>query len=261
MTGPARAQVVSSFTIIKGAMIEESFAVFESWDLDRPKRENLDRLRDDNYIGARSATWLRDIAKVLNRRFDPAGRDRALVILAKNGCPLDEWKPILLWHMTRDEFLLRDFLLNWLFPLYEAGAYRVRPEELDDYLRDLSKRGGITEHPWSEATQRRVAAGLLKIAADFGLLRGSAQKEFAGYHLSDRSFGYILQALRDAGLSPRQSIASSDWRMYLMRQEDVERELLRLHQFQALHYEAAGSIIELTLPGRSALEYAQAMLA
>ena len=33
------------------------------------QRQNLDRLRDENFIGARSATWLRDVAKVLNRRF------------------------------------------------------------------------------------------------------------------------------------------------------------------------------------------------
>ena len=64
-------------------MIDETYAVFAAWDFARSKRENLDRLRDENYIGARSANWLRDVAKVLNRRFDPDGRDRALVVLAK----------------------------------------------------------------------------------------------------------------------------------------------------------------------------------
>src|SRR5437868_2420069 len=123
----ARANVASSFTIVKGAMIEATYAVFAAWDFARSKRENLDRLRSENFIGAGSAAWLRDVAKVLNRRFDPAGRDAALVLLAKNGCALDAWKPLLLWHITRDEFLLRDFLQNWLFPAYEAGAFRIRP--------------------------------------------------------------------------------------------------------------------------------------
>jgi hypothetical protein len=97
-------------------MISETYAVFAAWDFARSKRENLDRLRDENFIGASSSTWLRDVAKVLNRRFEPAGRDRALAVLAKAGCDLEEWKPLLLWHITRDEFLVRDFLLNWLFP-------------------------------------------------------------------------------------------------------------------------------------------------
>ena len=173
MTSRSRANVVSSFTIIKGAMIAETYAVFAGWDFERSKRENLDHLRADNFIGALSAAWLRDVAKVLNRRFDPEGRDRALVLLAKNRCELAEWKPILLWHITRDEFLLRDFLQNWLFPAYESGAFRVRPEDVCHYLQSLRKRGGVTEHEWTETTLKRVAAGLLTMAVDFELLRGA----------------------------------------------------------------------------------------
>ena len=163
--------------------------------------------------------------------------------------------------MTRDEFLMRDFLQVWLFEAFEDGAYRVRPDELHDYLAAVGERGGVTEHEWSEATRDRVAAGLVKAAADFGLLRGSVAKEFAGYHLPERSFLYLLHALRDTGLAPRKIITSPDWRMYLMRPDDVERELLRLHQFHKLRYEVAGSIVELSLPSKSALEYAEAMVA
>jgi hypothetical protein len=72
----SRAAVVSSFTIIKGAIIDETYAVFAAWEIERSKRENLDRLREQNLIGAKSATWLRDVAWVLNRRFDPDSRDR-----------------------------------------------------------------------------------------------------------------------------------------------------------------------------------------
>src|SRR5438309_11461847 len=100
-------------------MIPETYAVFSAWDFTHSKRENLSRLREENFIGASSTTWLRDVAKVLNRRFDPNGRDRALVILAKKGCDIEEWKPLVFWHITRDEFLLRDFLQNWLAPSYE----------------------------------------------------------------------------------------------------------------------------------------------
>lgn len=259
MSTSTRANVVSSFTLIKGTMIPETYAVFAAWDLERSKRENLDRLRRENFIGVRSAAWLRDVAKVLNRRFEPDGRDRALVVLAQSGCPLEEWKPILLWHITRDEFLLRDFLINWLYPQFEAGALRVRPEDLHDFLLGLGHRGGEIEHPWSEATRQRVAAGLLKAGADFGLLRGTGVKEFASYHLPERSFLYLLHAMRDEHISPARVIASPDWRMFLMGPDDVERELLRLHQFKKLHYESAGTLLQLTLPRQTALEYAEAM--
>lgn len=261
MSHRARSSVASSFTVIKGAMIEETYAVFSDWDFARTKRGNLDRLRHENYIGASSTTWLRDVAKVLNRRFDPGGCDLPLVVLAKGGCALDEWKPILLWHMTRDEFLVRDFVQNWLFPAYEAGAFRVRPEELHDYLIGLAQRGASTEHVWTEQTMRRVAAGLLKIAVDFGLMRGSVVKEFASYHLPERSFLYILHAMRDEKLNPSRIAGSREWNLFLMRSADVEHELLRLHQFRKLDYQVAGSLVQLSLPCTSARDYAERMVA
>lgn len=261
MNGPDRSHVASSFTLIKGAMIDETYAVFAAWDFSASKKENLDRLKRENFIGASTATWLRDIAKVLNRRFDPSVRDRALVLLAKNGCPIEEWKPILLWHMTRDEFLLRDFLINWLFPAFLSGAYRVRTEDLYEHLRSVGLRGGATEHAWSETTLNRVAAALLKMAVDFDLLRGSIVKEFASYHLPERSFLYLLYVLREKIQSPRKVLASEDWRMFLMQHSDVERELLRLHQYRKLDYQIAGSIVQLTLPCANAREYAERMVA
>lgn len=261
MTPPSRANVASSFTTVKGAMIEETYAVFVAWDFERSKRENLDRLRSENFIGAGSVTWLRDIAKVLNRRFQPEGRDRSLVLLAKNGLSIDEWKPLLLWHMTRDEFLVRDFLQTFLFNAYDSGTFRVRPEDVESYLEGIGKRGGTTEHGWSAETTKRVAAGLLKMAVDFGFLRGSVVKEFASYHLPERSFLYLLHAMRDEQPSPGKVVTSPDWRLFLMRSSDVERELLRLHQFRKLDYQVAGSLVQLSLPCRSSREYAERMVA
>ena len=168
---------------------------------------------------------------------------------------------MLLWHITRDEFLLRDFLIHALFPAYEAGIYQLRLEDLDDYLRSVPQRGGKTEHEWTRATRERVAAGLLKTAVEFGMLRGKSSKEFAPYHLPEQSFVYLLHAMRAVLGNPRKVIDAPDWRMYLMRPSDVERELLRLHQFRKLDYEVAGSLVLLKLPCASPIEYAEKIAA
>lgn len=261
MRPAARSNVASSFTIIKGALIEESYSYLADWDPSRTKEANIRHWKDLNPAGLRTETWLRDVAFVMSRRFDPEGRDRPLRELAKNHCDLHVWKPILLWHITRDEFVLRDFLMNWLFPAYDSGAFRVRPEEVEGYLKGIGKRGAVTEHAWSEETMKRVAAGLLKIAVDFGLLRGSVVKEFASYHLPERSFLYLLHAMRDENLSPSKIVGAPNWRMFLMRPGDIEHELLRLHQFRKLEYHVAGSIVQLSLPCANAGEYADRMAA
>ncbi len=261
MKAVSRANVVSSFAIIKGAMVEETFTALAAWDFDQTKNQNLEHIRDVNLVGAKSQAWLGYVVRVLKRRFDPAGTDRPLALLAKAGWSLDDWKPVLLWHLTRNEFLFRDFLVNWLFPVWSEGALRLRPEDLQSFVKTVAKRGGTIRHAWSDSTLKRVAVGLLGMATAFGLLRGSAVRMFASYHLSDPSFLYLLHALRDTEPNPRRIIESPEWKMFLMEPSDVEREILRLHQYRALNYEAAGTIIQLTLPFKTAFDYAGSMAA
>jgi len=95
----------SSFLITKGALVQATYATFAGWDLTRPVGENTRRLRTTNYIGAPSNGWLKNFAKVITRRFDPQGADRPLVELAKAGCDLEIWKPLLLWHTKKTAVL------------------------------------------------------------------------------------------------------------------------------------------------------------
>jgi len=256
----SRASVVSSFMIIKGALIEEAFAVFRDWDFTLSLDDNLTSMKTMNAIGAKSSNWLRDVAFVLRRRFDPEGRDRNLVELAQRGCPLHLWKPVLLWHMTRDEFLFRDFLIHWLYEHFTQGTLRVRAQDLWPYLRELHDKGLVPE-PWKESTLKRVSSELLRMAVDFGLLRGTVTREFASYHLPDESFLYLLHAMIEQQPNAHEVVHSSDWRMFMMGANDVERELLRLHQFRRVHYEVAGSLAQLGLPCASAADYARGMAA
>lgn len=254
-----RSAIVSSFTIVKGALIEEAYQVLGAWNLKKSKRENLDRVRSGELVSG-SETWRRDVAKVFNRRFDP-NRDRALIVLAKGSCPLQTWKPVLLWHMTRDEFLLRDFLTHFLFPLHSAGALRVRQEEVVSYLDTIGGRGAITEHAWAEKTRERVAVGLLKMAVDFDLLVGSVHRELTPYYLGDDAFLYVLHAVHQREKNGHKVITSDDWKMFMMSPADVEHDLFRLHQFRRLEYHVAGSLAQLELPAGSAEEFAERMVA
>jgi hypothetical protein len=256
-----RSDVVSSFTIVKGALIEQTFNALAAWNIGANKKANLDRIKADNTIRATSETWLRDVAKVLNRRFDPSGRDRALVTLAKGHTPIQVFKPILLWHMTRDEFLLRDFLVNLLFPLYERGVHRVDTAEVETFIAGARRRGGQTEHDWSPKTTARVAVGLMRIATDFDLLHGPVRRELVAYHLPEEAFLYLVHAIHEVERNPRRTIESEEWRMYYLTAQDVERELFRLHQFRRIEFQVAGSLAQLSLPCSSAAEYAERMIA
>lgn len=256
MTVPSRALIVSSFTVIKGALLDETYAVFQAWDFARSKQENLARVASGELLGGKSASWRRDLAKVLNRRYDPLGRDRPLVELARAGQDPLAWRPLVLWHITRDEFLLRDFLVNWLHARHSDGTYRLKAGDVEPYLNALHAREDVElAEAWRPSTTSRVASGLLRMATDFGLLVGSQAREFSSFHLPDESFLYLLHAIAEREGNARRVVEAEDWRLFLMQTDDVERELFRLHQFRKLHYQVAGTLAQLDLPFGSALDY------
>jgi len=255
-----RAGEISTDTVRKGTMIEETYASLRIWNFYLSKQKNLSQIESTNAIGASSASWLKSVCKVLSRRFDPNGRDRCLAELAQGNLPYEIWKPLMLWHMTRDEFLVRDFLVSWLFPQFQAGALYIRVDDIHPYLQGLYEKR-IVSKPWTKSSLDRLGRGLLKTASDFGLMKGSAVREFVPYHLPEEAFMYLLHVIAETCPNASAIVHSPDWRMYLMSFENVERELFRLHQFRKLNYEVAGSLAQLTLPYSTASEYAKEMLA
>lgn len=257
---PSRANVVSSRNVMQ-PLIEETYQVFQKWDLSKSKKDNFKDLRLTNFLGVRSENWLKEKITTLKRRFDTDGSDRTLIELAQAHCPMRTWKPLLLWHMTRDEFLIRDFLTNWLYEQFIAGTWRVCGEDVEPYLKHLHTRDNILiKDQWTDRTTHDIATYLLRIAVQFDLMTGSRTREFVSYHLPDEAFLYLLHAAAEKQPNAYLLVNLPDWRMYLLGPDDVQRELFRLHQFRRLNYEVAGSIAELRLPYRTAAEYARAEL-
>jgi hypothetical protein len=252
------AEEISSTSICRGGLVEESYQALQAWDLDLPRDANVARLRESSSVRAKSESWRRDIVSALSRRLDPGGRDRALTLLAHRGCPYEVWRPILLWHITRNEFLLRRFLIDWLAPAYAGGKLRATADHVVPFLAAKRIQSRLRK-PWEPPTLRRVANGLLQSAADFHLLGGGAIKELTSYHLPDEGFLYLLHAMAESEPNARRILDADDWRMYLLAPADVEREVLRLHQFQKVHYEVAGSLAQLRLPCDSSADYARGL--
>jgi len=67
----------------------------------------------------------------------------------------------------------------------------------------------------------RVGTGLLRIAADLGLVTERPVKEFTSYHVPERTLRYLAHAIleREDGSRSRMMV-SPEWRMYLMRPAD-----------------------------------------
>jgi hypothetical protein len=239
----------SCFLATKGGLIEPTFRAFRDWDLSLSQLENVNRIRETNCIGAPSLGWLKDFAKIVSRRFDTALRDRQLVEAARRGWDLDSWRPLLLWHTSLSDPLLTEFIAHWLFDLQDQGIVLIRSVAAREFLGSFLRQNLPADQPmWSDANLAASANGLLRSCVQFHLLRGRAVKSFASYRLPERSFMYLLHALMERENSTHRVIHAQDWRLFLMHVQEVEEELLRLHQFGKLRFERAGSLLELTLP-------------
>lgn len=260
MTKRTRADVVSSFTIIKGSLVEETYRICQSWDFSRDMDANLEAILTPDFIGGRSTNWARDVRFVIRRRFDFNGPDRALAELAQRQIQMQIWKPIMLWHMTRDEFLVRDFLSTFLFAKHRDGTIYLQNADVVPYLTGLRQPGRSGEG-WTPRTAGEVASQLLKMAVEFGFMDGKTKKSFISFHLPDEALLYILHVIAEHRPNAKAIIDADEWRLFLLDATDVERDILRLHQYRKLHYEVAGSLAQLTLPCDSALAFARKMAA
>lgn len=246
---------LSSYLAIKGPFVETTYRAFQDWDLSTSVKENLKRIEDTNSVGASSTGWLKQFTQVTKRRYELGGADRPLIELVQNGWHIDEWSPIQLWHMCQSDELLRVFLVEWLFDRHAEGIVIITVDAVVAFLHGLVKKQLGKVDAWKENTYRRVASGLLRTTAQFHLMRGRVNKEFEAYRLPERSLIYLLHAVMEREGSTRKVVDASDWRLFLLSPNEIEEELLRLHQFGKLRFERAGSFLELTLPCESTSEY------
>jgi len=250
---------LSSFLAIKGPFIDTTFRAFSDWDLSQPPKINFEKIGETNYVGASSDGWLKQFIRVIKRRYDLASSDRPLIELVQNGWHIDDWRPLQLWHICRNDELLRVFLSGWLFDRREEGIVIITVNVVVEFLHGLLKQCLGSVDAWKENTYRRVASGLLKTSAEFHLMRGRVNKEFESYRLPERSFIYLLHTLMERENNTQKVIEAEDWRLFLMRPNEVEDELLRLHQYGKLRFERAGSFLELTLPCENTDEYVRSV--
>jgi hypothetical protein len=256
---PAQDTRFSTRLLRKGALIEETYRAFQSWDLSASVRQNLQRLRETNLIGADNQAWLGEVAKTLSSRFHSEAEVRPLVTLARKGLPLQEWKAFLLWHIGQTDALYYRFATEWLFDQYVKGIHNLRTEDAVPFFKATIRTLTDSQREISEYGVLRGARDLLRMAGDFGLLNGKAVKNFAPFQMPEHAFLYVAHALTEKEANARKMMERPEWRLFLLTPQQVEREVLELHQFRKLEYHMAGSLAQLDLPAPTAAAYAESL--
>ena len=237
--------------LIRGPLVTDTLQALQGWELEASKRANLNEIGASNSIGAPTQAWLKKVCSALSSRFEPAGRDRALVLATRTTTGQRHWKPLLLWHLANSDRLLGAGL-SWSAQIYSAGGDLLQTEQALAWLEGT----GSQEHPevaaWSEATRKRVAGGLLKAGVDFALLQGKVKRRFTAYYLSDEPLLYVLLQALASNRTTAAALADPRWLWFRLPEAELEHRLLLLHQAKVISYYRAGSVVDLKLPASSA---------
>ena len=130
-TSPA----ISQRLIRKGALIQDTYNLFRSWKEEMSFDQNFNHSFHGSF---RSEAWKQEIRSTLHRRFRDLKAANSLILLARSGYEISDWKYCLHFWIAIHEPLYNLFLATWLYPEYQSGrfslAYRRRSTACADCL-------------------------------------------------------------------------------------------------------------------------------
>lgn len=249
----------SSKIIKAGALLADTKTLLSHWDTDSSVQQNLERLRHENVFGKASRSRVEDILAIFRQRYlSEEDVTRALVVLVGRQISASSLDRILYFHAARADQLLHDFVTEVLVPQKASGATDINVTGVEKVLAMWADEGKTTSQ-WSDYTVRRIAQGLLSALRDFGVLNGAINKRIAPAYLPLDSFCYLVFYLKQHQPSGAKLIELSDWQLFFLSRENVERFLFEAHQRELLEYHAAGTVTRLTFPANTLEEYAHVL--
>lgn len=259
---PSRAPSIhyTSKIIKAGALLADTKMLLLHWDLAASVPENLQRVQQENVFGKASRSRIEDIVAIFQQRYlTEKSVMGALVTLVKKRFPAAGLDRILYFHAAKADRLLRDVVTEILLPMQAQGLSDINVLAIQKTLSRWVKDGKTTT-AWGDSTIRRVTQGLLSALRDFGVLRGAVNKRIAPAYLPVEAFAYIAFYLKQHQPSGAKLLELSDWGLFFLPREGVERFFVEAHQHHLLEYHAAGTVTRLTFPGSRLEEYAHVLV-
>jgi hypothetical protein len=249
------APVFSQRYLRKGPLVEETYRLFSGWRDGASVAENLDALHGQ----FPTVAWEREVRATTSRRLKNFNALRPLIVLARNGIKLDDWRDCWRLWIGSTEEPFGGFVRDWLFPQFASGRYQVRAEDVREYATK-AWAAHSPKRPLSEYGVVRAARDLVHTASQLGLLSGNgASRKFAALSVSDDVLVFYAQMIADLEGSPTKVPMSALWRLALMPPSEVHMTLLHLHQFRRIDYQIAGTLVQLGLPFSSCLTFAESL--
>ncbi|MFT4037638.1 MAG: DUF1819 family protein [Thermomicrobiales bacterium] len=259
MTTAPASPLYTSRIIKASALIGDTRELLLAWDFGQSREENLARARGEKKHAKPTRPRVKDVLAIFRQRyFTEPGVGEALAVLAQAPGQSATVDRLLYFYAARSDRLLHDVVTELLAPMRAQGLLDVTPEDIERQLT-LWAGEGKTATMWGEETTARVASGLLATLRDFGVLSGRVRKQIATPPMPVEAFAFVAFVLAQDTRSGARLLSHDEWRLFFLDSQDVERLFLEAHQRQYLAYHAAGSVVRISFPCDTLVDYAHAL--
>ena len=158
------------------------------------------------------------------------------------------------------EPVLFDAIVGPVYERFSSGFSSVQISDLQTWLDQVAPSHPEIEK-WSPQTRKKVLSNILTILRDFGLMTGTAHKEFCRIHLPLPIFGYVLYRLYDSDYppGPRGVIAAPEWQLFFQDESDVVTMLEEATTAGYCTFKKQGEVMTLTLTWPNSEAYVEAI--
>lgn len=240
-----------TIAISKGsALLEETRALLRAWKSTESPTEFSDRVLREDILGRMTAYRARDIVRrVFARRYLRPNNQPALLLkrILEHTESGQLFSDLCLLYAARADGLIRDAITQLYWPALSAGRLALGPEYVVEFLRQAEREGRISD-PWSEQVKLKVARGVLKAMADFGLLVdvGRGRRELVHFRATDLTLVFLAYDLHLSGSTDAGVVGHRDWALFGLTSKDAAFAIDRLSGAGWWLAQVAGSVVRIS---------------
>ncbi|MGH2508774.1 MAG: BrxA family protein [Ktedonobacteraceae bacterium] len=199
----------------KAALLEETRLFLVA--LGQHNLETTSQILLDTTLVQRSRETRKTILEIIRTRLvrwnPPAWVQHDLVSFA-NEASLEALRAALLLHVPRQDRVLYDFVQEVVFPRWHSGESQITVADVQKFF-DATQ----ADHPeiarWSFETRLRLARGMLATLRDYGLLKGTVQKQVVLPVIPEQVVQHAIRLLDAEGIAQTQMADHPDWCVWL----------------------------------------------
>lgn len=212
--------------LIKGSgAVAETMVMLSAYN-GQDKKHFLRMVLDCNMLSTSSERRARDLVeRVFYRRYVRQDGNAALNLkkIRDKGLPLRQFQQLLYLYTVRSDKVLYDFITQQMAPAITKGIKVMDDTLPKSFVDGINETGNLQ---WSDLSRVRVACGIHRTLADFGIISNNGTFTFDG--IAGFTFTYLFHELHFRGLTDKEVWMHPDWEIFFLDRYKV-LELIKEH--------------------------------